>query len=162
MSDTSAESSRDRVHASGVTLPAPPKPSAAYVAARRLGQLLFVAGQLPFVDGALPVTGKLGQDLDTEEGMRQARQAGLNALAVAADAAGGLHNLRVVQLTIFVASASDFYDHHIVANGASTVLTEILGELGEHSRTTVATPCLALNSPVEVQAVFEVIGSDRD
>lgn len=140
-----------------VTIPAPPAPAAAYVAARRHGQLLFIAGQLPFVDGALPLTGKLGLDLDTEDGIPQARQAALNALSVAAEAAAGLRALHVVQLTVYVASAADYYDHHLVANGASDALIEILGEAGKHVRTTIATPCLAMNSPVEVQAVFEIV-----
>jgi enamine deaminase RidA (YjgF/YER057c/UK114 family) len=124
--------------------------------------LLFVAGQLPFVEGTLPVRGKLGADLDTDEGIRQARQAGLNALSVAADSAGALTGLRVVQLTIYVASTPEYYDHHLVANGASNALIEILGDAGEHSRTTVATPCLAMNSPVEVQAIFEVASDSTD
>ena len=158
MGDTPTRSSAVRSGPDGRTLPVPPKPAAAYLAVRRTGPLLFVAGQLPFVDGALPVTGKLGQDLDTEEGIAQAKQAGLNSLAVAADAVGGLDTLRVVQLTIYVASTPDYYEHHLVANGASTALTDVLGEAGEHARTTVATPCLALNSPVEVQAVFEIVG----
>ena len=157
MRDTPIGSAAARPGPGGRTLPPPPKPAAAYLTARRSGSLLFIAGQLPFVDGALPVTGKLGQDLDTEEGVAQARQAGLNSLAVAADVAGGVVGLRVVQLTIYVASTPDYYEHHLVANGASTVLTEVLGEAGEHARTTVATPCLALNSPVEVQAVIEIV-----
>lgn len=160
MSDTPIGSSAAGLGPGGPTLPSlptPPKPAAAYLAARRAGSLLFIAGQLPFVDGALRVTGKLGQDLGTEEGAAQARQAGLNSLAVAADLAGGVVGLRVVQLTIYVASTPEYYEHHLVANGASTALTELLGEPGEHARTTVATPCLALNSPVEVQAVFEIV-----
>jgi enamine deaminase RidA (YjgF/YER057c/UK114 family) len=138
-----------------VTLPAPPAPAAAYLPFRRHGRLLFIAGQLPFADGALPVTGRLGADVDTDEGMRQARQAGLNSLAVAAQAAGGLRELSAVSLTIYVASTTDYFDHHLVANGASNALTEVLGENGGHARTTIATPCLAMNSPVEVQAIFE-------
>jgi enamine deaminase RidA (YjgF/YER057c/UK114 family) len=153
-----------------ITLPAPPKPAAAYLPVRRSGRLLFVAGQLPFVDGALPVVGKLGAELDTEEGIRQARQAGLNSLSVAVEANDGadqgahrgLSGLRAVQLTIYVASTPDYYEHHLVANGASNALTEALGNLGEHSRTTIATPCLALNSPVEVQAIFEISNSDSE
>jgi enamine deaminase RidA (YjgF/YER057c/UK114 family) len=140
----------------GVTLPAPPAPAAAYLPVRRHEDLLFVAGQLPFVDGKLTVLGKLGKDLDTDEGIALARQAGLNSLSIAADHLGGLDALSVVQLTIYVASAADYYDHHLVANGASHALQDILGERGPHARTTVATPCLALNSPVEVQAVYAV------
>lgn len=140
----------------GVTLPAPPAPAAAYLPVRRHQDLLFVAGQLPFVDGRLTVLGKLGQDLDTEEGIALARQAGLNSLSIAADHIGALDALSVVQLTIYVASTPDYYDHHLVANGASLALQQILGDRGAHARTTVATPCLALNSPVEVQAVYAV------
>jgi enamine deaminase RidA (YjgF/YER057c/UK114 family) len=140
-----------------VTLPAPPAPAAAYRAFRRHDRLLYIAGQLPFVEGALPVTGRLGAEVGTEEGIRQARQAGLNALAVAAGAVGGLNRLEAVSLTVYVASTPDYFDHHLVANGASNAVTEILGEDGEHARTTIATPCLAMNSPVEVQAIFATV-----
>lgn len=144
-----------------VVLPPPPGPAAAYVPVRRHGRLLFIAGQLPFVDGELPVRGKLGAEVDTEEGIRQARQAGLNSLSVAAHSVGDIDSLAVVQLTIYVASVADYYDHHLVANGASTALLDILGERGPHSRTTVATPCLAMNSPVEVQATFELLEGEH-
>jgi enamine deaminase RidA (YjgF/YER057c/UK114 family) len=138
-------------------LPEPPPPAASYLSVRRKDDLLFVAGQLPFVNGILPVTGKLGEDLETEEGQQQARQAMLNALAAAAHFVGNVHSLRAVQVTVFVASSPNYLDHHLVANGASETLIEMLGERGEHARTTAPTPCLAMNAPVEVKALFQIV-----
>jgi enamine deaminase RidA (YjgF/YER057c/UK114 family) len=139
---------------SGLDLPVPPKPAANYLAARRHGSLLFTAGQLPFVDGQLPVTGRLGDRVDTATGQELARLAALNALAVASAEIGSLRDVSVVQLTVFVASTPEFTSQHLVANGASDALIGALGARGEHARTAVATPVLPLDSPVEVQVVF--------
>jgi enamine deaminase RidA (YjgF/YER057c/UK114 family) len=139
-------------------LPVPPKPAANYVAARRHGTLLFTAGQLPFVDGRLPVTGRLGDQVDTATGQELARMAALNALAVAHAELGSLRDVSAVQLTVFVASTSEFTSQHLVANGASDALVAALGPRGEHARTAVATPVLPLDSPVEVQVVFATDG----
>lgn len=146
---------------SGLSLPIPPKPAANYVAARRHGPLLFTAGQLPFVDGRLPVTGRLGDQVDTATGQELARLASLNALAVAHAELGSLRNVSVVQLTVFVASVPEFTSQHLVADGASDALVAALGPRGEHARTAVATPVLPLGSPVEVQVVFATDGGSR-
>ena len=137
-----------------VQLPPPPAPGANYVPARRSGELLFIAGQLPFVDGRLPRTGKLGGTVDVPAGQDLARRAALNGLAVANAEVGSLAGVSVVQLTVFVASTPDFTEQHLVANGASDVLIEVLGERGRHARTAVATPVLPLDTPVEVQLVL--------
>ena len=138
----------------GIELPPPPPPGANYVPARRAGNLLFIAGQLPFVEGRLPRTGKLGDAVDVPAAQQLARQAALNGLAVADAELGSLAGVWVVQLTVFVASTPDFTEQHLVANGASDVLIEALGERGRHARTAVATPVLPLDTPVEVQLVL--------
>lgn len=137
-------------------LPAPPPPGANYVPARRQGDLLFIAGQLPFVDGRLPRTGKLGDQLDVPAGQVLARQCALNALAVANAELGSLDGVTIVALSVFVSSTTSFTQQHLVANGASDVLIEVLGERGRHARTAVATPVLPLDSPVEVQLVVGI------
>lgn len=144
-----------------VNLPDPPNPAASYASVRRKDDLLFISGQLPFVDGVLPISGKLGREMDTNAGQEQARVAMLNAIAVAARAAGDVRALRAIQLTIFVASDPNYLEQHIVANGASETLMNLLGERGQHARTTVATPCLAMNAPIEVQALFQVLPASK-
>lgn len=144
----------ERLEALGLALPQVATPAANYIVWRQVGELIYVAGQVPFVDGKLPVTGKLGGAVDLEEGRRQARVATLNALAAGAQAAGSLSRLVVAQLMVFVASTPDFVEQHIVANGASDLLADVLGEAGKHPRTAIAVPCLPLDAPVEVQVTF--------
>lgn len=141
----------------GLTLPPVPAPAAAYQPWSRVGALAFTAGQLPFVDGELPQTGKLGADLTTEDGIELARIAGLNALAAAAAAAGGIDHVRIAKLTVFVASDPAFVQQHLVANGATQVISDVLGERGVHARCAVGVPVLPMDSPVEVEAVVEVL-----
>lgn len=142
----------------GIELPEPPSPAAAYQPFARSGSLLLTAGQLPLVDGRLPATGKLGADLDTEAGMQLARAAAINVLAVANAAAGSLEGVRVVKLTVFVASDPSFTEQHLVANGASQLLGEVLGEAGLHARSAVGVASLPADSPVEIEAILEVVG----
>jgi enamine deaminase RidA (YjgF/YER057c/UK114 family) len=145
---------RDRLSELGLELPSAPAPAAAYQPWAQAGELVLTAGQLPVVDGALPRTGKLGVDLTTEEGAELARTAALNVLAVAADAFDDLDAVRVVKITVFVASTPDFAEQHLVANGASELLADVLGDAGVHARSAVGVPVLPLNSPVEVEAIL--------
>lgn len=147
----------ERLEALGITLPEPPAPAAAYIPSRDGGGLVFTAGQIPVVEGRLDRTGKLGADLTTEDGASQARTAALNVLAVARAAAGGdLSRVRMVKVTVFVASAPGFGEQHLVANGASELFGEVLGEQGAHARSAVGVAALPLDSPVEVEAIIEV------
>lgn len=144
----------ERLAELGIELPTPPAPAAAYRPWTRAGGLIFTAGQLPVVDGELLATGKLGADVGTERGAELARAAAVNVLAVARAAAGSLDGLRLVKLTVFVASTPDFTWHHLVANGASMLLADVLGDAGEHARSAVGVAALPLGSPVEVEAVL--------
>lgn len=147
----------DRLSQLGITLPEPPAPAAAYVPTRRSGDLLFTAGQLATADGELIATGRLGDGVDVETGQRCARQAVINVLAQIRGATGQLrHVRRLVKLTVYVASAGDFAEHHLVANGASDLLGDVLGEAGNHARSAVGVAALPKGSPVEVEAVAEV------
>ncbi len=140
----------------GVSIPAVTKPVAAYVPAVASGNLVFTAGQLPFVDGALPQTGKVGAEVTTEAAAGYARTAVLNALAAAQSVIGSLDRVtRVVKVVVFVASPADFTGQPAVANGASTLLGEIFGDAGAHARSAVGVAVLPLDAPVEVELILE-------
>jgi enamine deaminase RidA (YjgF/YER057c/UK114 family) len=142
----------------GLTLPPVPAPAAAYRPWSAAGRFVHTAGQLPVVDGRLPATGKVGGEVSVAEAEKLARQCAVNILAIAQDAAGDLERVRVVKLTCFVASTPDFTQQHLVANGASELLAEVLGEDGRHARSAVGVPSLPLDSPVEIEAILEVRG----
>lgn len=147
----------------GITLPAAPKPVAAYVPARRTGNLLFISGQLPFKDGTLMAKGPVGvgggAGVTLEGANAAARQCAINALAVAKDALGTLDKVAgVVRVGVWVACGAEFVDQPKVANGASELLVEVFGESGRHARAAVGTNALPLGATVEVEVCFEVKG----
>lgn len=146
----------DRLVELGMPLPAVAKPVAAYVPAVVTGNLVFTAGQLPFVDGALPATGKVSTNISADAAAGYARQAALNALAAIDQAIGSLDRVtRIVKVVVFVAAPSDFLDHPSVANGASEFLAEVFGDAGRHARSAVGVPSLPLDSPVELEVIAE-------
>ena len=139
-----------------ITLPSPPQPAGAYVRAVQSGSLLFISGQLPFVEGALKYTGKLGAEVTTEEGADAARQAALNALAVADAELGSLDRVRrVVRLVGFVASAPGYTDQARIMNGASELMRQIFGDAGMHARLAVGVNELPLGPPIELEVILE-------
>ncbi len=141
----------------GVTLPVAAAPAANYVPYSRTGNLLLTAGQLPLKDGKLQASGLLGRDVDTAAGKDAAKYCAINILAQAKAALGDLEKIRkVVKITVFVASAADFVEQHLVANGASDFLVAALGDRGKHARSAVGTASLPLNAAVEIEAIFEV------
>jgi len=150
-------SAAERLAALGLTLPPVATPVAAYVPAVRTGNHVYVSGQVPMVDGKLQATGKVGESVTAEEAASLARICALNALAAAAAAAGGLEAIaRIVKVTCFVASAPSFSGQAQVANGASELLIEVLGDVGKHARSAVGMAVLPLDSPVEVELIAEV------
>jgi enamine deaminase RidA (YjgF/YER057c/UK114 family) len=150
--DVPSGSATERLHALGLDLPAV-RESTKYENHRTLDSSVYVAGQLPYNDGWLLGQGVLGRDVDLETGRGLARHAALNALAVAADAVGGLDQVRIVQMLVFVASTPEFGDQSKVADAASELLIDLLGENGRHARTAIGVASLPLNSPVEIQMV---------
>ena len=143
----------------GITLPAVATPVAAYVPAMTSGNLLFTAGQLPFVDGALLATGKVGAEVSAAKAAELARVCALNALAAAHSVLGSLDKVtRVIKVNGFVASAPDFIGQPQVLNGASEVLAEIFGDIGQHARAAVGVAVLPLDAPVEVELILEIAG----
>jgi enamine deaminase RidA (YjgF/YER057c/UK114 family) len=146
----------DRLAELGIALPAPVAPLAAYVPAVRTGDLVYTSGQLPLVDGALAATGKVGVDVPVADAARLAGACALNALA-AVDALVGLDAVRrVVKVVGFVASGPGFGDQPEVVNGASELLGQVFGDIGQHARSAVGVTELPRNAPVEVEIIVEV------
>lgn len=140
----------------GITLPAVATPVAAYLPAVQAGSLVFVSGQLPWVDGVLPRTGKVGAEVSAEDAAIDARQCALNALAVI-DGLVGLDAItRIVKVVGFVASATGFTGQPAVINGASALFGEVFGEDGRHARSAVGVAELPLGTPVEVEVIAEI------
>lgn len=147
----------NRLQDLGLELPPVPSPAGSYVPATRTGPLVFTAGQLPFSGGELHRTGKVGDAVTPDEAKECARLCALNALAAAAEKAGGLDNLRdVVKVTGFVASAPGFNGQPGVLNGASELLGDIFGDAGLHARSAVGVTELPLDAPVEVELIVSL------
>mgnify|MGYP001162595136 FL=1 len=147
-----------RLGKTGVVIPDAPSPAANYLPFTRTGNLVFVSGQVPFVDGKLKITGTVGVNASVEDAQGQAKICAINLLAqlkVACD--GDLDRVvRVVKLGAFVASADNFFNQPIVANAASDLMVEAFGEAGRHARFAVGTNALPLNCLVEIDGVFEI------
>ena len=145
-----------RLRELGYELPGVAKPLASYVPAVRVGDQVWTSGQLPLVEGALPLTGKVGAEVTTEQAQEQARIAALNALA-AIDAEVGLDNIsRVVKIVGFVASDPSYADQPVVINGASDFIGEVFGDAGKHARSAVGVAALPKNAPVEIELIVEI------
>ena len=141
----------------GIQLPQVPTPAGSYVPAVRTGNLVFTAGQVPFEDGEIRITGKVGDAVSLEEAQHAARLCTLNALAAVASVAGGLERIsRIVKVVGYVASAPGFNGQPQVVNGASDLLGEIFGENGHHARSAVGVAELPRDVPVEVELIVEL------
>ena len=147
-----------RLEKLGIVLPAAAAPAANYVPYVQTGNLLFVSGQLPMENGVLTQKGQLGAGVTVAEGQRAAELCAINILAQAKAALGGdlSRIVRIVRLNCMVSSTPDFYEQHLVANGASNLLAEVLGAAGKHSRVAVGTAALPLNASVEIDVIVEV------
>lgn len=144
----------------GIELPPVPAPVAAYVPAVRTGSYVWTSGQLPMVDGALPVRGKVGEGpglVPPDVAANLARTAALNALAAVAQQAGTLESVRrIVKVVGYVASDPSFTGQPAVVNGASELLGQIFDEAGVHARSAVGVAALPLDAPVEIELVVEL------
>jgi enamine deaminase RidA (YjgF/YER057c/UK114 family) len=147
-----------RLNDLGLTLPAPPKPVAAYVPFVRAGNLVFISGQVPLVEGKVRWTGAVPSAVGIDEARAAARQCALNALAILSDALGGeLDRVnQIVRLGAWVCSDPGFTEQPRVANGASELLVEIFGERGRHARAAVGAIALPLGATVELEVLAEV------
>ena len=142
----------------GIALPTPMAPVANYVPYVVTGRLVVISGQLPAMDGAVAVTGKVGQGVSVEQGQHGARLCFINLLAHLRHACDGdLGRVRrVVRLGGFIASPPDFTQHAAVMNGASDLAVAVFGEAGRHARSTIGVPALPLDAAVEVEGMFEI------
>ena len=140
----------------GIVLPAVPAPVAAYVPAVRTGSLVYTSGQVPFVDGRLVASGKVGGAVSPEQAAELARTCALNCLAAVHDLVGLDSVVRVVKVLGFVASTPEFTGQAVVINGASNLLGQVFGDAGAHARSAVGMAVLPLDAPVEVELIVEV------
>jgi enamine deaminase RidA (YjgF/YER057c/UK114 family) len=146
----------ERLERLGVSLPSPAAPVAAYVPCVRTGNLVYVSGQLPLVDGRPTHLGRLGDQVSLEDGVAAARTCAVNLIAALKAELGELTRVRrVVKLTGFVASTPNFTDQPKVVNGASELVGEAFGDAGRHARAAVGVAALPLGAPVEVEAIIE-------
>lgn len=141
----------------GIRLPSPAAPVASYIPARRVGDLVFISGQIPLRDGEPVATGKVPTSVSIDLALDCARQCVLNALAALRAETGSLDRVEaVVRLGCFIASEPGFADHPTVANGASELIQSIFGDRGRHARAAVGCPSLPLNVPVEIEFLFQL------
>jgi enamine deaminase RidA (YjgF/YER057c/UK114 family) len=149
----------DRLAALGLSIPPVPGPFGAYVPARRAGNLVFVAGQLPMKDGKLMATGQVPSRCTVDAARAAARQCVVNALAAVQSAGIELDEIvGVVRVGAFVNSDTTFTQQPQVADGASEFLIELFGDAGRHARAAVGVNTLPRDASVEVEFVFEVSG----
>jgi enamine deaminase RidA (YjgF/YER057c/UK114 family) len=142
----------------GIKFPETPAPLGSYVPVVRTGNLLFLSGILPLVYGKLRRQGRVGKDISLDEAKEDARTAAINALSILKADIGNLNKVkRCVKITGYVSSAQDFTEQSKVLNAASDLMFGIFGESGKHARAAVGVNVLPLNSPVEIEFIFEVL-----
>lgn len=150
---THAQQAEKKLKELGIVLPEPSKPVANYVKAVISGDLIFLAGHGPATD----IKGKLGKDLNIEEGYEAARQTGISMLATLKNEIGDLDRVvRIVKVTGMVNATADFTQHPSVINGFSDLMLEVFGEKGKHARAAVGMNSLPSNIPVEIEMIVEI------
>ncbi len=150
-------SPEERLKELGIELSDMPKPLGSYVPFAKTGNLVYLSGMLPLKEGKLERTGRVAESVTVDEAVQDARTAAINALAILKSAIGSLDNIkRCVKITGFIASSPDFTEQPKVLNGASDLLYEVFGEAGRHARAAVGVNILPMNSPVEIEFIFEI------
>ena len=149
---------QERLTSLGIEIPRASKPVANYVGARKIGNLVYVSGQLPIENGQIKYIGKVGKDVAIEDAVKASQLCALNILSqLSAILSNDLDSIKsCVKLGIFVNSVPEFIDHPIVANGASDFIVQVLGDIGIHARAAVGCSSLPKGVAVEVEAIFEV------
>jgi len=147
-----------RLASLGIALPSPMQPIANYVPFVVSGDLVFVSGQLPTIDGKVAWTGRVGAEVSAEDAALACRQSFINVLVHLKAACGSdLDRVaQVVRLGGFIAAAPGFAQHAVPMNGASNLAVEVFGDAGRHARTTVGVASLPLDAAVEVEALFRI------
>jgi len=150
-------SAEDKLKELGIELPEAPPPLGSYVPVVRSGNLVFLSGILPLVRGKLLRQGRVGEDISADEAAEDARTAAVNAISVLKAHLGSLDKVKqCIKITGYIASAPDFSGQPKVLNSASDLLFEVFGETGRHVRSAVGVNVLPMNSPVEIEFIFEV------
>jgi enamine deaminase RidA (YjgF/YER057c/UK114 family) len=150
-------SPEDKLKKLGIELPEAPSPLGSYIPIVRTGNLVFLSGILPLIKGKLLRQGRVGEDISLDEAREDARTSAINALSVLRSNIDSLNKVkRCVKITGYVASAPDFTEQPKVLNAASDLMFEIFGEAGRHARAAIGVNVLPLNSPVEIEFIFEV------
>ena len=148
---------KEKIESLGLTLPVAALPVAAYVPAVKTGNLVFVAGQLPLVDGKIVKEGKVGKEVTPEEAKEMAKVCALNALAAIALVADIDQIERIVRVGGFVNGVPGFFAIPPIINGASELFIKLFGEVnGKHARTAIGVAELPLNAPVEVEVLVQL------
>ncbi|MEP0861501.1 MAG: RidA family protein [Ignavibacterium sp.] len=147
----------EKIKQLGFEIPEVAKPLAAYIPAKKVGNLVMTSGQVPIVKGEMKFTGKVGKDLSEEDGQKAAQVCALNCLAAIKSVIGSLDDIEeIVKLTVFVNSADGFSAQPKVANGASELVGKIFGDNGLHVRSAVGVSELPLNAAVEIEMIVRV------
>lgn len=150
-------SPEDKLKQLGITLPEAPTPLGSYVPIMQTGNLLFMSGILPLINGKLIRQGCVGHDISLEDARSDAKTATINALSILKSHIGSLDKVKkCVRITGYISSASHFTEQPKVLNAASDLLFEIFGESGRHARSAVGVNILPLNAPLEIEFIFEV------
>lgn len=146
-----------RLNELGIELPLLNKPVANYVSARRNGNLLYLSGTGPVLEGKVIYQGKLGNELTKDEGYKAARLSAINMLSILKNELGDLDKVeQIINLQGFVACSNEFYDQPFVINGASDLFVEVFGEAGKHTRAALGTNVLPFNTPVEILMTVQI------
>ena len=148
----------EKIKSLNINLPQPKAPVGAYVATKIVGKLLYISGQISIDENSKLITGKVGKDLNLEEGYRAAERCGLSIVAHVKNACGGdLDKIKTcIKLTGYVNSAEDFKEQPKIINGASDIIAKIFEKKGDHTRAAVSVNSLPLGVTVEVDAIFEL------
>ena len=148
----------ERLRQYGYELPQPKAPVASYIPARRVGNVIYVSGQISIDANDEVIEGRLGDNMNVVQGGNAAELCAVNVLAQLVHSANvRLEDItQVVKLTIFVASAPDFHEQHLVANGGSNLIIGVLGDKGKHARSAIGVPGLPRGAAVEIEAIVEV------
>lgn len=151
-------SPEEKIKSLGIELPDAPNPLGSYIPLTRTENLVFLSGILPLRNGKLLRQGKVGKEIKIEDAMEDAKTIVINALSILKSHIGNLDNVkRCLKMTGYIASSDDFIEQPKVLNAASNLLYEIFGEKGKHARVAIGVSVLPLNSPLEIEFIFEVM-----
>ena len=150
-------SPEDKLKELGISLPEAPKPLGSYVPSIQAGNVIYLSGILPLINGKLARTGRVGESVSFDDAREDAKTATINAFSVLKSNIGNLDKVkRCIKISGYIASAPDFTEQPKVLNAASDLIFEVFGEAGRHARVAVGVSVLPLNSPVEIEFIFEV------